>query len=276
VENGLASRLPERVRQRVCPSGTLGLRTPAHAAIRETLRRLPGPLALSSANRSGEPAAITAEEVRQALDEDLMVLIDDGPTRYRQPSTVVRVDGNRWSILREGVVSREELERQACCLIVFVCTGNTCRSPLAEALCKKMLADRLACRPDELPQRGFIVQSAGLAALMGGGAAAEAVEAARELGADLREHVSRPLTPLWVAQADYLIAMTTSHLQALASQFPGIGPQPRLLSDLGEDVPDPIGCEQEVYRECAHCILRHLENLVGELQQGAQGDPVPR
>jgi tRNA threonylcarbamoyl adenosine modification protein (Sua5/YciO/YrdC/YwlC family) len=267
IEDGLAGRLPEQVRQRVCPSGTLGLRTPAHAAIRETLRWLPGPLALSSANRSGEPAATTAEEVRQALDQDLTVLIDDGPTRYRQASTVVRVDGEHWSILREGVVTREQLERQACCLILFVCTGNTCRSPLAEALCKKMLADRLGCQPEELPQRGFIVQSAGLAASTGGGAAPEAIAAARELGADLREHFTRPLTPLWLAQADYVIGMTANHIHVLASQFPGLGPRPRLLSGDGEDVPDPIGCEQEIYRECAQCIARHLEKLIQELQQ---------
>jgi tRNA threonylcarbamoyl adenosine modification protein (Sua5/YciO/YrdC/YwlC family) len=267
VERGLASRLPERVRQRVCPSGTLGLRTPAHAAIRETLLRLPGPLALSSANRSGEPAATTAEEVRQALDQDLTVLIDDGPTRYRQPSTVVRIEGNAWSVLREGVISRAELERQACCLILFVCTGNTCRSPLAESLCKKMLADRLGCPPEELPQYGFIVLSAGLAAGTGGGAAPEAIEAAHELGADLRGHATRPLTPLLVSQADWLIAMTTGHLHALASQFPDIGPRPRLLSDHGEDLPDPIGCEQQVYRDCAQCIVRDLEVLVPEIQQ---------
>src|SRR5438132_3772874 len=123
VEKGLASRLPERVRQRVCPSGTLGLRTPAHAAIWETLCRLPGPLALSSANRSGEPAATTAEEARQALGDEVALLIDDGPTRFRQASTVVQVEGNAWKVLREGVLSAAELERQACCLILFVCTG---------------------------------------------------------------------------------------------------------------------------------------------------------
>ena len=105
VDRGLAGRLPESVRQRVCPAGTVGLRLPAHASIRETLRRLPGPVVLTSANRSGEPAATTAEEVQQAVGQDLDVLIDDGPTYYRQASTVVGINGNAWSILREGVVT---------------------------------------------------------------------------------------------------------------------------------------------------------------------------
>lgn len=267
VDEGLASRLPERVRQRVCPSGTLGLRVPAHAAIRETLRRLPGPLVLSSANRSGEPAATTAEEVRQAIGEDLSVLIDDGPTRYRQASTVVRVNGNTWSILREGAITSAELQRQACCLIVFVCTGNTCRSPLAEALCKKLLAERLGCTPEELPQHGFLIVSAGLAAVKGGRAAPEAIEVARALGADLSGHAARPLTSFLVDQADCLIVMTQDHLDAVTAQFPGLGLGPRLLSKDGEDLPDPIGCEQHVYAECAQRIVRDLEGLLPDLQQ---------
>ncbi|HLJ97858.1 MAG TPA: L-threonylcarbamoyladenylate synthase [Gemmataceae bacterium] len=268
VNEGLASRLPERVRQRVCPSGTLGLRTPAHAAIWETLCRLPGPLALSSANRSGEPAATTAEEVRQSIGEDVALLIDDGPTRYRQASTVVQVNGNAWSVLREGVLTSAELELQACCLIVFVCTGNTCRSPLAEVLCKKLLAERLGCTPEELPHRGFMVMSAGLAASMGGEAAPEAIETARELGADLRGHMSRPLTAKLVAQADFLITMTNSHLLALASQYRGLGPRPRLLSEHDEDLPDPIGCEIGVYQACARQILRDLEALLPQFEMG--------
>ncbi len=94
-----------------------------------------------------------------------------------------------------------------------------------------------------------------------------AVETARELGADMRGHASRPLTANLVAQADYLIAMTQSHLLALAAQFRGIGPRPRLLSSQGEDLPDPIGCEQQVYQECARRILRDLQGLLPEFEQ---------
>jgi protein-tyrosine phosphatase len=267
IDKGLASRLPERVRQRVCPAGTLGLRAPAHVAIWETLCRLPGPLVLSSANRSGEPAATTADEARQSLGEDVALLIDDGPTRYRQASTVVQVRDNAWSVLREGVLTAAELERQACCLIVFICTGNTCRSPLAEGLCKKLLAERLGCAVEELPRYGFVVLSAGLAASFGAAAAPEAVEAAFEFGADLRGHSSRPLTSELVVQADYLIAMTNSHLAVLDAQSGGVGPRPRLLSDYGADLPDPIGCELSVYQECARQIVRDLEQLLPQFQQ---------
>jgi protein-tyrosine phosphatase len=180
---------------------------------------------------------------------------------------VVRVDGSAWSLLREGPLSAEEVGEQTACLTVFVCTGNTCRSPLAEALFKKRLADRLGCTADELPGRGFLVISAGLAAMIGGAAADEAVEAAKAYGADLAGHVSRPLTPELAAQADYLVAMTRGHLQALAAGFPGAGGRPRLLSPSGEDVSDPIGCEQQVYRDCAEQIWSCLDALAAEITE---------
>jgi protein-tyrosine phosphatase len=265
VAEGLAGRLTDRVRERVCPAGTLGLRVPAHAAILEVMRHLPGPLALTSANRSGEPDATTAAAVVEAVGDGLAVVVDDGPSRYGQPSTVVKVADNSWQVLREGVVSGAVLQRLSCCMVVFVCTGNTCRSPLAEGLFKQLLAERLGCPVDELPQRGFLVLSAGITAMMGGRAAPEAVEAAREFGADLGQHVSQPLTPRLVEQADYLVAMTRGHLLALAERYQGRRGRPRLLAADGADVPDPIGCDQSVYRECARQIREHLGHLVSEI-----------
>jgi protein-tyrosine phosphatase len=261
----LASRLPEEVRRRVCPAGALGLIAPGHQAILAALRELPGPVVLAGATTSGQPAAVNAGQVVEALSEAVGLVVDDGPSRFGREASVVRVAGNRWEMLSEGVISADLLERQTACLIVFVCTGNTCRSPLAEALCKKLLAERLGCTVAELPRRGFLVLSAGLAAMMGGAAAEEAVAVADAHGADLRSHRSRPLTPDLVAQADYLVVMTQGHLEALAAQFRRLRPRARLLSVAGEDVPDPIGGEKEVYQECAQQIRRHLEEFVAQL-----------
>src|SRR5207253_2534389 len=139
-----------------------------HDALLQTLRVLPGPLVLAGARDDGGPAATTAEQVVQALGDALALVIDDGPGAYGPEATVVHVNGNRWRVAREGAFPAAALEQLLPCRIVFVCTGNTCRSPLAEALCKKLLAERLGCAPQELPGRGFIVHSAGLAAMMGG------------------------------------------------------------------------------------------------------------
>jgi tRNA threonylcarbamoyl adenosine modification protein (Sua5/YciO/YrdC/YwlC family) len=265
-ESGPFCRLPAEVRQRISPAGTIGLRVPDHPAILHVLEQLPGPLVLTSANRSGAPAAATAEEVIEAVGDEVALVIDDGPCRYGRASTVVQVNGDSWKILREGVVSAAEIERQAACQVVFICTGNTCRSPMAQALCEKMLAERLDCTPAELPAHGFCVQSAGLVAMIGDEAAPEALTVGREFGIDLTRHESRPLTARLALQADYLIGMTQSHLLAVATRFPEASARVRLLSAEGGDLPDPIGCEEEVYRECAQRIVRDLERLVPELK----------
>jgi protein-tyrosine phosphatase len=154
------------------------------------------------------------------------------------------------------------------CQILFVCTGNTCRSPLAQALCARLLADRLGCEPADLSEHGFIVQSAGLAAMIGAGATLEAVAVAREFGADLTGHKSQPLTPELLARTDFLFAMTQTHLHLLSSLGLSNRPILSLLSDQGEDIADPIGASAEVYRECARQIRKHLEARLTELLNG--------
>jgi protein-tyrosine phosphatase len=259
VEQGLASRLPEPVRARALAGGGLTVRSPAHEAVLHVMRSLPRPLLLAGAG-NGQPA-VTAAEAARVLGDRARLVLDDGPSHYSLPPTVVRVEGDSWDVLHEGVLTRAVLQRLLPCRIVFVCTGNTCRSPLAEALCKKLLAERLGCPVARLPEGGFLVQSAGLAAMIGGEAAPEAVDTARELGADLADHRSQPLTRELLAQADHVIAMTRGHLRALSGQG---GPAPRLLS--AEDIPDPIGAPPEVYRECARQILGALEKLLPELR----------
>jgi protein-tyrosine phosphatase len=261
---GLVSRLPEGVRRKICPDNAIGLAVPGHAAFWQALQLTGGPVAFAHLGCNGTPP--TAESVAQQLGDRVPLLVDGGPSRDTQASSVVRVEGDRWTMLREGVVPAAEIAQQTTCVVVFVCTGNTCRSPMAEALCAKLLADRLGCTLAELPERGFIVLSAGMAAMSGDPPADEAVAAVKGFGADLAQHSSRPLTADLVMQADYLITMTQRHAAAVVGQYGELGARPRLLCPAGGDIADPIGQEQQVYHACAREILQHLERLVPELQ----------
>jgi protein-tyrosine phosphatase len=267
ADAGVASRLTESMRQRLCPRDQVRLRVPAHEALQWVQSALQGPLVLSGAHNEGSAPAVTAVQAAENLNGAADLILDDGPSHYGQTTTVVQVNGQSWSVLCPGAMSEADLRRQTAFLLVFVCTGNTCRSPMAEALCKRLLAERLGCAPTQLAERGFLVLSAGLAAMMGGAAAAEAVEAVQELGADLAGHRSRALSRDLATQADCIVAMTRSHLLALAYQYPDSLERCRLLRADGADIGDPLGSDREVYRRCAADIAEHLAPLVVEWTQ---------
>jgi protein-tyrosine phosphatase len=265
LELGSLQRLPALVRKVVSPNGSLGLRVPAHSVATKLLERCPGPLVLSSANRSGEPEATSAQQIADQLGDGVAVILDAGAPRYGQASTVIRVKGNQFDVLREGVLPADALRRLAARVILFVCTGNTCRSPLAEGLCKKLLAESLQCRLEELPERGYVVLSAGTSAASGYPASPEGVVTAEQRGVDLSSHQSRLLTRHLLSQADDVFAMTHSHLRALRSLGVADAGRHQVLSPDGSDLADPIGCEQALYDNCADQIEAWLRQRLPSL-----------
>jgi tRNA threonylcarbamoyl adenosine modification protein (Sua5/YciO/YrdC/YwlC family) len=270
---GLVAQLPESVRNIVAPNGTIGFRVPANEILLDVLRMLAGPIALTSANRRGEPDAVTAEQVRQAVGDDVALILDDGPCRYGQPSSVVRVRDNKLEILREGVVAEGTLRRLASVMVLFVCTGNTCRSPIGETLMRAKLAELAKCPIDELEDHGFVVRSAGMAAAAGCPPSPEAVQVMREAGLDLSKHESQPASEQLIRTADLILAMTEGHCRSIVERWPAAAGRTHLLLPNHADVQDPIGRAVEAYRYCAEQIKGgvdfHAERLYREARTAA-------
>jgi protein arginine phosphatase len=262
----VVQRLPELVRDVVARDGQIRLRVPAHEMVLSILRLLAGPLVMIGARRTDGADSITGHDVVQSLGRDVDLVLDEGRSKFAQRSSIVRVDESGFEVLRPGVFSEANLRRLASWMAVLVCTGNTCRSPMAEGLLRKRLADRLGVPVNQLEDQGVVVASAGISAAPGGHAAEEAISVMRERKLDISAHESQPLLDRTVRFADLILTMTRSHRDAILTHWPEAEPRTHVLSRGRGDVADPIGGPIELYRRCAEQIDEYLATWVDELK----------
>ncbi|HYO11180.1 MAG TPA: Sua5/YciO/YrdC/YwlC family protein [Tepidisphaeraceae bacterium] len=243
-------------------NGTITLRCPDHIVATDVIGRADVPIVLTVAGGSPQgPADAIAAELEGRAD----LIFDAGPTRFSKPSTILHVkpEGQGYDILRAGVYDERIIERLLRTTILFICSGNTCRSPMAEALARATLAKRLNVTPDELEKKGITVVSAGAFAMPGSRATPQAVEAVKPMGGDLTRHRSRPLTVELIHQADVIFTMGRSHAAAVTALVPSAAEKTMTL-DPGGDIDDPIGGDLTLYQSLAGTMQQLLEKRLAE------------
>lgn len=136
--------------------------------------------------------------------------------------------------------------------LLFVCTGNTCRSPMAEALAAR--------------EGGWQARSGGVAALAGDRASAHAVDVMGEVGLDISDHRSAPVTEAEMVWADLVLTMTEGHRKILIGQFPEHGHKIHTLCEYADcasgDIADPFGQDITAYRHARNQIAAAVASLV--------------
>ncbi len=245
-------------------NNSIGIRCPDNPIATMLLQATNNPVIAPSANIAGQPPAVDAEQVLAQLSGQIELLLDAGPCKHKKSSTVVKIGKIGLEILRSGVYSQAQLDEMSAVKFLFVCTGNTCRSPMAEGIFRKYLTEKLQCRVDQLEQAGYKISSGGVMDTSGFPASAEAIAACAAKGIDLIAHRNKGLSKELIEESDFIFAMERIHQQKIiALSHEAVNKCFLLAGDKG--IADPIGHPQEFFNSCADIIEAAVKEKISEL-----------
>ena len=253
------------------PQGTVACQLMAGAVGAAIQALCPWPLVIvrptDRAERAEKTGVRTVSELSELIPQSLSYTINSGWLEDAQPTALIQIRDRGVRVIQPGPLTDAAIMERSGPSILFVCTGNTCRSPMAEAICRKLLADRLECAPNELSARGIEIASAGIAADYGHPASPEAVVLLAEDGIELSHHESQPISVSLLERSDFVLTMTAHHRLVILNHRPDLADRVHVLGSDQRDIPDPIGGGMDVYRQCREAIERGLQPIIERIVQ---------
>ena len=246
----------------------IGIRIPQHNFVLHLLSSYQKPLAVTSANISGEPPLTSPYDIVEHFTEVSTVI--DGGMLYSSPSTILDLTVTPPLVMRKGVIPilaiekvygrRIALKGSLKFNVLFVCSGNTCRSPMAEGIFKTMVS-RKYCE----------VQSAGTIAMGGLQAARYAKQVVKEYGGSIERHRTNYLDRELVDWADLILVMEFKHYETILEINPDSVVKTFLLREYKRktkytEVPDPVGRDLAAYQEAATKMYPTLKRVAKDIE----------